>query len=102
MTKEIKRELPIPNSARSDDEAFELARIWIANKGQHLSVLTGVWEDPAAWGIALVDLARHISNAYAEEMGEDRKVILERIKEGFDAEWDSPTDEAQGEIIHEK
>ena len=47
--------------------------------------------DPAAWGIALVDLARHAAKAYAlnGKLAED--AALARIKQAFDAEWSSPT-----------
>jgi len=86
-------ELPIPPKAVGSGSAFELVRIWVADRGQHVSVATGVWEDPAAWGIMLVDLARHIANAYAESEGMRQPDVLERIKEGFDAEWSAPTDE---------
>jgi hypothetical protein len=50
------------------------------------------WSDPAAWGLLLVDIARHASLAYERE-GRDRAETLARIREGFDAEWSSPTDE---------
>ena len=44
------RELSVP-PAIDDPKAFELIRIWIANKGQHVSLATQVWDDAAAWGI---------------------------------------------------
>ena len=91
-------ELPIPPKAVPSCSAFELARVWVADGGQHVSVATGVWEDPAAWGIMLVDLARHIANAYAGAEGMRQSDALERIKEGFDAEWSAPTDEPTGGV----
>lgn len=87
-----------PPQAVESSSAFELVRVWVADGGQHVSVATGVWEDPAAWGIMLVDLARHIANAYAETKGVRQAAILERIKEGFDAEWSAPTDEPSGGV----
>jgi Domain of unknown function (DUF5076) len=53
----------------------------------------GVWKDPAAWGILLADLARHVAHAYEQNAGLDKRTTLERIKDGFGAEFESPTDE---------
>jgi hypothetical protein len=41
----------------------------------------------------LVDVARHAANAYERE-GRDRKEVLARIRQFFEAEWASPTDKA--------
>ncbi len=79
-------QLVIPNEATRDSKSFEVLRVWIANKGQHVSLRTGVWQDPAAWGIMLSDLMRHIANAYHENEGLDITKTLERIRAGFDAE----------------
>lgn len=93
-----KGELLIPPMAQRDREAVELARIWAAEGAQHVSLRAGGWEDPAAWGLMLVDLAHHVANAY-EQMGWDRRDALARLKEGFDAEWTAPTDAARGEVL---
>jgi hypothetical protein len=81
--------LPIPAPALADPAAVELARVWVAGGDQHVSLAVGVWEDPAAWGIMLVDLARHVAQAYAQDQGGDVDQILSRVREGFDAEWPS-------------
>jgi hypothetical protein len=39
----------------------------------------------------LVDIARHVAQAYARE-GATPEAVLKRIKEMFDAEWSKPTD----------
>jgi hypothetical protein len=41
-----------------------------------------------------VDVARHAANAYAKE-GWKRAEALAQIKALFDAEWNTPTDEAR-------
>ena len=88
-----------PPAAARDKAAFELLRVWVAEQGQHVSLRSGTWEDPFAWGIVLADLARHIVNAEALHRKElDRDAFLERVLEGFHAEIESPTDEAEGEI----
>ena len=85
-------ELSIPPEAIRTN-GFEVCRVWIAGEGQQIALRTDVWEDHAAWGLLLVDLARHIARAHAGDSADEYAAILDRIKEGFDAEWDNPTDE---------
>jgi hypothetical protein len=94
-----KKELAIPPAAMQDLEAIEIARIWAAEGKQHVTLTTGVWEDPAAWGLMLVDLARHIASAYAVSEGRSPSEVLARIRAGFDAEWDTPTDVPTGDLL---
>jgi hypothetical protein len=76
-----------------------LLRVWVAEQGQHVSLRSGTWEDPFAWGIVLADLARHIVNAESMHKKDlDQVAFMERMLEGFQAEIDSPTDEPEGEI----
>lgn len=89
-------ELLIPDAAKRDTKSFELLRIWIAEKGQHVSLRTGVWKDPAAWGVMLVDLACHIANAHQQTEGRDKAEVLERIRAGLDAEFSKRTDTPTG------
>src|ERR1700733_8505880 len=88
-----------PPAAQRDKAAFELLRVWVAEQGQHVSLRSGTWEDPFAWGIVLADLARHIVNAESmQKKNVDKAAYLDRILEGFHAEIESPTDEPEGEI----
>ena len=91
-------ELLIPQTAEADPNAFEVARLWIANQGQHVSLRVGVWSDPAAWGVLLADLARHVANAYAQESSLDANETLQRIKAGFDVEMTHATDNPSGGV----
>jgi len=92
-------EMQIPPAAASDREAFEILRIWIGGGQQHVSMNPRVWDDPAAWGMMLVDLARHVAGAYQQTGGMKSAAALERIKLGFDAEWNSPTDAPRGSLL---
>lgn len=92
-------ELPVPPVAEADNLARELVRVWAAGGRQCVSIEIGLWSDPAAWGLLLVDLARHIANAYEQQDARDRRETLERIRTAFDAEWETPTDEPTGEIM---
>ncbi|HUZ96340.1 MAG TPA: DUF5076 domain-containing protein [Edaphobacter sp.] len=91
--------LSVPAAAQRDKASFEVLRVWIAEQGQHVSIRSGAWEDPFAWGIVLADLARHIALSH-ELQGQavDKDAFLERLLEGFTAEIDNPTDEPEGEV----
>lgn len=66
---------------------------------KHVSISAEAWEDPATWGIMLVDLARHVANHYHQQKGLDPNEVLSRIRVLFDAEWDSPTSDATGGVV---
>jgi hypothetical protein len=91
-------QLLIPDAAKADPNSFELLRVWAAKKGQHVSLRTGVWKDPAAWGLLLADLARHVANSYQQGAGLDGRKTLQRIKAALDLELASPTDDPSGRI----
>lgn len=92
-------ELQIPPAASKDKQAIELLRVWAAGGQQHVAIRTEIWEDPAAWGLMLVDLARHVANAYEQSTGAGFEETLRRIREGFDVEWEDPTDTPSGEVL---
>lgn len=93
------KELPIPAQVRAAKSATELARIWAADGAQHVSLAAGVWPDPAAWGIMLVDLAKHIADAYKASDGRDPQQTLSRIRAALDAEWGHATDHPTGDLL---
>jgi hypothetical protein len=84
--------LPVPEAAARDINSFEILRLWVAAGDQHVNLRSGVWEDPFIWGMMLADLARHIVNALEQDIGNAPSDTLQRIRAGFDAELDSPTD----------
>ena len=91
--------LSIPPVAQRDKASFEVLRVWIAEHGQHVSIRSGAWEDPFAWGIVLADLARHIALAHKLQHDDaDPEAFVERLLEGFHAEIENPTDEPEGEV----
>ncbi len=93
------KELIVPPQAKTDPNAVELVRVWAAHGQQHVTIAAAAWEDPAAWGILLVDLARHVANFYSQQRGMDREAVLSRIRELVEAEWSSPTSEAKGGVV---
>jgi hypothetical protein len=90
----------MPRPLTNEPKAVELARIWaVAGGGQYVSLSTAVMPDPAAWGILMVNLAKHAANAYHQTKGLDPNETLNRIKAAFDSEWASPTDKPTGEVV---
>jgi hypothetical protein len=83
-----KDEMTPPPAASGDAQSFEIARLWVANEAQHVVFRTDVWPDPAAWGIVLADLARHVALAYQQKDGHDYEDVLERVLASFHAEID--------------
>jgi hypothetical protein len=94
MFKRKNNELNVPPISR-ESSAVEVLRVWaVSNQPQQISLRT-TWPDPAAWGLMLVDIARHASKAYAEGDAEREHEVLSRIKQAFDVEWQNPSDEAE-------
>ncbi len=97
----MQKALEVPPIAQRDKASFELIRVWVAEQGQHVSLRSGVWKDPAHWGVMLADLAKHIVQAHAlQDETLDEEDFLERLRQGFEMEIDSSADEAAGEIIN--
>jgi len=94
-----KDELNIPNAARDDPSSFELIRIWVAKKNQHVSLRSGVWNDPAAWGLMLADLARHIANTFEQTEKIPYDEAVARVRSAFEAELELPTDVPSGKVL---
>ena len=91
-------QLRVPDAARTDPKSFELLRVWVAHQDQHISLRAGVWEDPAAWGTMLADLARHIANAFETYENRDAIQALASIRAGFESEIQSPIAPLHGGI----
>jgi hypothetical protein len=85
----MSNELPIPPAALTDDRARELVRVWASGGSQHVSLATGLWSDPAACGIMLVDLARHLARAYEQSGSRDLTKVDRGAQSGTPAYPDS-------------
>src|SRR5262249_10868290 len=92
-------ELPIPDPAPHDPRARELVRICDYSGVQKISLSPLLWDDPGTWGIALVDMARLIADAYCESGQMDSTTALDHIKHGFDLEWGAATDNPKGRLV---
>ena len=90
--KESSRELIPPPIAQSNQDAIEILRAWAAPGEKQQLTLQTCWKDPGAWGIMLVDIARHVAKAY-EHKGHDYGEVYNRIRELIEIEFSNPTDE---------
>lgn len=96
--------LPIPPPVIADDDAVEALRVFrTKNNSAVMMVRVDTFEDPFTWGMILVDAARHVAKGAVEgeltvrdkdgtEHAVNEEEVLERIREGFDAEWENSTD----------
>lgn len=83
-----------PPPISNDPAAFEMLRVWAHERGGQQVVLKTTWQDPAGWGLLLVDLAGHAAKAYAGE-GWSEADAFARILDGLKAELAAPTDRPQ-------
>jgi len=86
-------ELKVPNQVSSSSSSQEVLRAWIVGDANVFVTYPSAWEDPACWGLLLVDLARHVANGLSKQGKGTVEAILTRIMEGFDAEWEVNTNE---------
>jgi hypothetical protein len=82
--------LAIPPAAL-EKGGIEIVRAGIVEGGLHISVRRA-FDDAQAWGMVLADIARHVARIHAMETGASENLTLDRIRNMFDAELDSPTD----------
>jgi len=94
----MREPLDPPPSIEQAKWSIELLRTWAADGQQHVSIRWDYFEDPGVWGIALVDLARHLARAYAQGAGRDPAAVMHAIRDAFDAEWERPTDLGRGAL----
>ena len=83
-----------PYQVAAAPQAVEILRLWAGTDGV-LVTLSTAWKDPAAWGIALADIARHVTNACELEGAGQREQIASRVRQAFLAEWDEPTSDVE-------
>ena len=88
-----------PPLLAGDKSAQEILRVWVAPEWAQMQVaLLTHHSDPAVWGVALVDIARHVAKAYELAGSLSENDALSRIRQVFDAEWSAPTDLPEGKL----
>ena len=84
-------EQPIPPDALANDTAVEVLRAFVVDGGLSIS-FTRAFDDPAMWGMMLVDIARHAARVYEKEGAMSEAEAMGRIVEMFESELGTPTD----------
>jgi Domain of unknown function (DUF5076) len=79
--------LEAPALSRADPASLEFLRAWVSGEQVAVALREDLWVDPAAWGVALVDVALAAARSYGR-MGLPVALALQRIREGLDAEWE--------------
>src|ERR1700710_2763890 len=87
-------EQPLPPDVIGRDDATEVLRAFVVDGGLSIA-FTRAFEEPAMWGLLLVDIARHAARAYARESEYTEDDALTRIVDMFEAEIARPTDMGQ-------
>lgn len=85
------QEQPIPPDALTNDKAVEILRAFVVDGGLSIS-FTRAFDDPAMWGMALVDIARHVARAFEKEGVMSADDALTAITQMFAAELAEVTD----------
>ena len=93
-------ELIIPPKAADDSRAWEILRVWIAHRKLHVSIKPS-WDETAAWGLAIMDIIRHLADAYHKSHGIDPTETTARIVAMVRAEFEHPTDTPKGDFFEE-
>ena len=80
--------LSIPKQATSDAHSYELARVWVANKGLHCALRIGAFseqgiDETQAWGIVLADISRHAARAISRDSHASEEEVRQRILISF-------------------
>jgi hypothetical protein len=92
-------ELSKPPDAIEAEEAVEVLRAWIVNQTLQVSLRPTIWTDGSEWGILLADVAQHVADAMAKELGKDFTSTVARIRQRFNDELDAPSSERMGSFI---
>jgi len=96
---------PIPEAAIRDEDAVEMLRVWIAERGLHCSMKVDMYRETMnvseekAWGKILADVARHLANALESGYSTDAAESLQKIRDSFLKELGDPTSEAKGGFV---
>lgn len=95
----------IPEAAFRDENAVEMPRVWIAERGLHCAIKVGMYAESKgaseenAWGTVLADVIRHLADALQEGYGKNRDETIQKISAVLIEELGSPSSKTAGEFI---
>ncbi|MBN8807064.1 MAG: DUF5076 domain-containing protein [Sphingomonas sp.] len=90
--------MPFIDSLRG---AREFLRIWATEDGRLNCFVNprGLGADPALFGVALRDSMTHAAAAWSRATGIPEDEALARIREGFDQDADTPTNDLPPPVV---
>lgn len=91
MTKNGPKEQPIPPDVEGREDAVEVLRAFVVDGGLSIAFMRA-FEDPAMWGMLLVDIARHAARSFEREGVMSADDAMAAMREMFEAELSAPTD----------
>lgn len=71
-----------------------ILHVSVVNGQNEIQLDPGIWEDPAAWGILISDIVKHLSIAIEQRGGGSAADNFERILEGLRAELSDKAENA--------
>lgn len=86
------RDLAVPPTVAADASTSEILRVWTSDKGEQVTLRVDLFA-PAAWGLVLVDVAKHVAHAYARRGGMTANQAFSEVLSGFIAEIGQATDD---------
>lgn len=103
------RELIIPSENEGNENATEMARVWLGNGSCNVSLLLGMYEDAEdsdvdelwAWGNILSDIAQHIANGLKQSHGWDETETMSKLRTHFNAAIKERAPNLQGSYVNE-
>jgi len=84
--------MPPPSGIAKDPRAGEVLRVWKTGDEQTFVLRPKAVEDPRIWGMLLCDIARSVALACERAGPIKYDEALTRVRAGFEAEWNRPTD----------
>ena len=88
MAKKEHKELPIPETSKRQERAIEVLRVWINGDSTMDASANPTFKDPAAWGVLLIDVARHLSRAYAQQTKVSEAEAFETMRQTLQGSWE--------------
>jgi hypothetical protein len=83
--------LAIPTSVAVEPGAGELLRVWMSESGMTVVLRTDTLP-AAAWGLILIDVAKHAAAQYGRQGDTSSQDAFREIVHMFSAELQEPTD----------
>jgi hypothetical protein len=93
-----KNALQLPPEALSDEDAFEIMRLWAAHGELHTIISSDIEGGPADFGELLADLFEHASRMFSQRDKRSLEECRRAMLDDFKRRVESPKDSIQGSM----